>query len=368
MSLDRIITEITDGVERRQGQIHSFEKLFDHPKINSEFHQYPDGSCCFDDLITAMCFVTKEASPVLTILFGNSFTYKLLARRTGFEDGFLTPRYKHNYVELTYVIEGRHHQWIEGRDETLNQGEICLIGKDTPQGEYLFRQNAKVLFLGISNAFFDKSTPLETGDPGGQRFLREMILNRDEKYHFVRFTPRKSKSIIPRLFEAIVAELRRHEPGTRYLVMGYTARLLHRLPVDYEAHVQGKTRQTAARRQFEDLKQYLDRHYRETSLEELVSVFGYTPYYFNRLIKRHTGMTYSRFLQDIRLEKAKILLKTTQFTIEDIARRVGYENQTYFYRIFHEKFHTKPDELRRSAPVILHDDVIPNFTVPEGSD
>jgi AraC-like DNA-binding protein/quercetin dioxygenase-like cupin family protein len=353
MSLERIITEAVDEAERRQGQIHSLKKLFDHPKINSEFHQYPDGSCHFDDLITAMCFVTKEASPVLTILFGNSFTYKLQAWRVRFEGEFLTPRYKHNYVELTYVIEGRYHQRVEGRDETLNQGEIFLIGRNTPHGKYFYQQNAKVLFLGISNAFFDKSGPLETGDPEGQRFLREMILNQDEKYHFVRFTPQKSESIIPRLFEAIVAELKRHEPGTRYLVMGY------------EAHVQG--RQPAARRQFEDVKQYLGGHYRETSLEELVSVFGHTADYFNRLIKRHTGMKYSRFLQDIRLEKAKILLKTTQFTIEDIARQVGYENQTYFYRIFHEKFHAKPGGLRQSQPAILEDG-IPNFTVQEGSD
>jgi AraC-like DNA-binding protein len=96
----------------------------------------------------------------------------------------------------------------------------------------------------------------------------------------------------------------------------------------------------------------------------LASVFGYTPGYFNRLIKRRTGMTYSRFLQDIRLEKAKILLKTTQFTVEDIARRVGYENQTYFYRLFHEKFRAKPDELRRMDPAILDNDVTPDNKNP----
>jgi AraC-like DNA-binding protein/quercetin dioxygenase-like cupin family protein len=358
MNLVRIIAEIADAAEQRQRRILPYKELIVRPDVTSGFHEYTDGSRRFDDLITAMCFVTKEASPVLTILFGNSFTYKLQARRARFEDGDLTPRHKHNYVELTYVVEGRYHQRIEGCDETLNKGEICLIGRDTPHREYLYQQNAIVLFLGISNAFFDKSTPLETGDPEGQRFLREMILNHDEKYHFVRFTPQKSETIIPRLFEAIVSELRRHEPGTRYVVMGYAARLLYRLPTDYDAHIQGKTRQGAAKQQFEDVKQYLNEHYRETSLEELVSVFGYTPDYFNRLIKRRTGMTYSRFLQDIRLEKAKILLKTTQFTIEDIAHQVGYENQTYFYRIFHEKFSAKPDGLRRADPAILDHDVI----------
>ncbi|MDR1072285.1 MAG: helix-turn-helix domain-containing protein [Treponema sp.] len=75
--------------------------------------------------------------------------------------------------------------------------------------------------------------------------------------------------------------------------------------------------------------------------------------YFNRLITRHAGITYSRFLQDIRLEKAEILLKTSQFAIEDIACRVDYENKTYFYRIFRDKFHTNPNEPQRTDPVIL---------------
>jgi mannose-6-phosphate isomerase-like protein (cupin superfamily) len=241
MSLERIIAEIADAAEQRRGRVIPYEELICRPDVKSGFREYTDGSRHFDDLVTVMCFVTKEASPFLTILFGNSFMCKLQARRTKFEDGFLTPRHKHNYVELTYVIDGRYHQRIEGRDETLNKGEICLIGKETFHREYLYQQNAIVLFLGISNAFFDKSTPLETGYPEGQRFLREMILNHDENYHLIRFTPQKSETIIPSLFESIVSELRRHEPGTRYVIMGYTTRLLYRLPADYDAHILGKT-------------------------------------------------------------------------------------------------------------------------------
>lgn len=196
---------------------------------------------------------------------------------------------------------------------------------------------------------------LETGDSEGQRFLRDMILNRNEKYHFVRFIPRKENFGIPMLFESIVSELRQPGPGTWHLLMGCVERLLHRLPVDYDAHIQGKTRQLAAEQHFEAIKQYLNEHYQDASLEELVEVFGHTTDYFCRLIKRRTGMTYSRFLQDIRLEKAELLLKTTQYTVEDIARQVGYENQTYFYRIFNEKFCMKPNALRRATPIIVEE-------------
>ncbi|MDR1072283.1 MAG: hypothetical protein LBL45_01215 [Treponema sp.] len=40
--------------------------------------------------------------------------YKLQSLCARFEDGYLTARHKHNYVELTYVIDGAYHQRIEG--------------------------------------------------------------------------------------------------------------------------------------------------------------------------------------------------------------------------------------------------------------
>jgi AraC-like DNA-binding protein len=81
---------------------------------------------------------------------------------------------------------------------------------------------------------------------------------------------------------------------------------------------------------------------------------NYNPDYFNRLIREYTGMTYSKFLQHIRLEKAGYLLKTTGYPVEDISRRVGYENLGYFYKIFYEKYRTTPkgfrEHPRRGSP------------------
>jgi AraC-like DNA-binding protein len=54
-------------------------------------------------------------------------------------------------------------------------------------------------------------------------------------------------------------------------------------------------------------------------------------------------------LQNIRLEKAEFLLKTTSFTIEEIAHQAGYENLSYFYRIFQKKFNKTPKDLRKSS-------------------
>jgi transcriptional regulator GlxA family with amidase domain len=62
-------------------------------------------------------------------------------------------------------------------------------------------------------------------------------------------------------------------------------------------------------------------------------------------------MTFSRFLQDIRLEAAAKLLRGTERTINDVASASGYENMSYFYKIFYEKYQMKPADLRRAKKV-----------------
>jgi AraC-like DNA-binding protein len=59
-------------------------------------------------------------------------------------------------------------------------------------------------------------------------------------------------------------------------------------------------------------------------------------------------MTYSVFVQNIRLERAEFLLKNTEFQVAEIARKIGYENVSYFYKIFTGKYGIKPKEMRKA--------------------
>jgi AraC-like DNA-binding protein len=97
---------------------------------------------------------------------------------------------------------------------------------------------------------------------------------------------------------------------------------------------------------FEKIRFLLEDCYENVSMQDLIAAFGHNADYFNRLIKRRTGMTYSAFLQNIRLERAEFLLKTTEYSVGEIAHKVGYENLSYFYKIFTNRFRIKPNEMR----------------------
>ena len=85
------------------------------------------------------------------------------------------------------------------------------------------------------------------------------------------------------------------------------------------------------------------------TIQDLVNEFHYQEDYFNRLIKRKTGLTYSAYVQQIRLERAEHLLATTDKSIEEIANEIGYHNKGYFYKLFQEKYDETPASYRRHA-------------------
>ena len=58
-------------------------------------------------------------------------------------------------------------------------------------------------------------------------------------------------------------------------------------------------------------------------------------------------MSYSAYVQQIRLNHAEKLLISTNKSIAEIAENVGYHNKGFFYRIFKEKYGVTPKEYRK---------------------
>ena len=71
----------------------------------------------------------------------------------------------------------------------------------------------------------------------------------------------------------------------------------------------------------------------------------------SRLIKEYTGKTYNELLKTKRLNQAAYLLTHSRLDIASIASEVGYDNRSYFYRIFKEKFDLTPKQYREKYKI-----------------
>ena len=98
---------------------------------------------------------------------------------------------------------------------------------------------------------------------------------------------------------------------------------------------------------FEEISDYIRGHYATVTIQELVREFHFQEDYFNRIIKNKTGLTYSAYVQQIRLEHAEHMLTATDKSVDEITELVGYHNKGYFYKIFQEKYGTTPARYRK---------------------
>lgn len=92
---------------------------------------------------------------------------------------------------------------------------------------------------------------------------------------------------------------------------------------------------------------YINKNFaRIQSVAEVASHIELNPDYFCHLFKRDTGMTFTQFLNQVRINQAIWLLNNTTLKTYEIAERVGYANQGYFSKLFKQRFHMTPYEFR----------------------
>jgi two-component system response regulator YesN len=84
------------------------------------------------------------------------------------------------------------------------------------------------------------------------------------------------------------------------------------------------------------------------TLEEVARIVYLSPAYFSAVFKNQAGISFSRYLNKIRVDKAKELLTGSERSVFEVARAVGYLEGNYFCRVFKKLTGTTPGNYRRS--------------------
>ena len=87
---------------------------------------------------------------------------------------------------------------------------------------------------------------------------------------------------------------------------------------------------------------------REISLKTVAQMHNISSSHLSRLFRKSFGVTYSAYVVQRRMEKAKRLLAGTDHSIGEVAERVGYTDVHYFYRVFRGHVGTTPVAFRNS--------------------
>lgn len=113
-------------------------------------------------------------------------------------------------------------------------------------------------------------------------------------------------------------------------------------------HPERKTASASCKRDLQTLKEYLDNHYTEKiSLDDLAQQFFINKFYLTRIFKEQFGVTVNTYLLQMRITRAKQLLRFSDMTIEKIGQECGMNDANYFSRMFKKIEGVSPGEYRR---------------------
>ncbi len=91
--------------------------------------------------------------------------------------------------------------------------------------------------------------------------------------------------------------------------------------------------------------EYIHKNYhKDMSLEDTASYINVSSSYLSRIFKEECKVSYSRYLNQLRVDKAKILIENGDIRIKDIVGQVGFQNYNYFFKVFKELVNMTPLE------------------------
>ena len=95
---------------------------------------------------------------------------------------------------------------------------------------------------------------------------------------------------------------------------------------------------------------YIAGHYEDpVSLEEVANAMHVSTFYFCKIFKKATGLTFTDYLGRVRIEKAKTLLLNRHLRISEIAYIVGFQSLTHFNRVFRKLTGESPTLFRANG-------------------
>ena len=253
------------------------------------------------------------------------------------------PEHTHDYIEVVYMCSGETTHVINGRKVVLRAGELLFLSQNARQEIYPAGEgDIAVNFITLPQFFDNTLSMIDDDESPLKSFIVDCLKNRDSDTPYLHF---EVSDVLPiqNLVENLIWTLFNGVPNKRRInqttmgllflqLLNYTDR------ISYDNNQENLALRTL---------KYVEEHYNDGSLAALADELHYDFAWLSREIKRKTGKTYTELVQEKRLAQACYFLKNTDMSVDDISSRVGYENVSYFHRLFKKTYGVTPHRYRK---------------------
>ena len=250
----------------------------------------------------------------------------------------------HEEIEIKYFYEGETTLLIGNKTVNAQAGDMVIInpyefhatldaGKEE-KGKYILIMIGLDFFSGINSSKID---------------LRHLIYGKKTVFK----THIRASERLRRTISLIGEESESNLEASKLAIFGLTAELFALLLRDGT--------EQASTPQNDDIIRYYqiiepalrmirDEYQSKFTIDTLSCVCNISKYHFCRIFKTVTGMSTMQYLNDYRLKIADAMLSSTKSSLAEISVKCGFEDLSYFCRLYKKHFGHTPGKLRDKGP------------------
>ncbi len=221
-----------------------------------------------------------------------------------------------DFLELFYVHSGRGVAYLEGTNYILQKGDIFCVRPGQVHANFPL-EDLMIYNCILSCAYLRGKNGLPT----------------EELMPFLHLTGRTLLEV-ERIYEDLLLEKEQGKNWYQYAMAGSADRLCVTLLRFQDCH----QTQVGHRRVITPLLEYLSKNFATATLEELAQISAYNASYLSRLFRETFDVSFTDYVNILRVNQAMKLLQETELTAEEVGLEVGFHSRKHFYDMF--KRHT----------------------------
>lgn len=256
-------------------------------------------------------------------------------------------RLKDDALRMVLVMSGGAELTVDGQREVLEEGRLCIAGKDCDVSVALSSEDDVVCHIFISEKvfcpeFFDMVSP----ENYYANQIRQTILLKDGPHYWM--AGDSDRKVAGQLATLLRQEKLFDGQKSKKLAIAGIAMLFELLQQSQPSAPQlpKNAKNAHASAQAVLLYDTIRNNISRASLAFIADKIFLHPNYMCRLVKDLFGKTFSELLNEIKMDMATDMLENSDAPIESISADLGYKSANYFYRVFKERLGVTPGQYR----------------------
>lgn len=266
-----------------------------------------------------------------------------------FEKGETVPSHAHQFIEFVYVAEGKGRHEYRGQSYEISKGDVFIIEPHIPHSYQAYDTPLHVYNVLFQPSVLDSELSVLSREASFLDFFYIEPFFR----HYADFQTRLSLMLQEHLeamlhLDLLLREYTNKEMGYRIVIKNRLIELFVYLSRRYANRSQRQWPPLQdENRLFQDMTQFISRHYASPlSLEQMSELCGMSVSTFSVKFKAYFGQTFVEYRNGIRIQVAQDLLLRTDTKILSISEQVGFEDLSFFNKLFRRVTGETPKSFR----------------------